>query len=596
MTPRNRAKVPISKKLSFIVKTFSLTEKGLFFLFFIVFIFSGLSILWRVNTYFLIDVASRGGTLTEGIVGSPRYINPLLAVSDADEDMTSLVYSGLLKVSPEGNLINDLAKDYNISEDGLEYTFTLKDNLSFQDGTSVTTKDVEFTAKKTQDIVLKSPRRINWDGVTIQKINDKQIKFILKHPYSPFIENLTMGILPEHVWKNLDADQFSASLFNTEPIGSGPYKVSKVKRNSGGVPVYYELTPFDDYALGEAYIGMLALNFYINDDLAIEAYKNGYIESIGGISPQKINEVIHDESVIKQAFLPRVFGIFFNQSQAPVLLNKEVRTALALVVDKNKIVKDVLQGYGTPVDGPLPFGEYRETSTTVKTATSTTATTTINTLTNIDRAIALLTKNGWKLNGKTGIMEKTVKKVTTTFAFSISTSDAPELKAVAQILQEEWKKIGAQVDIKVFETSDLNQNIIRPRKYDALLFGEVVGRDFDLYPFWHSSQRNDPGLNVALYVNSKADKLLEEMRTTTDVNIKEKDYNSFAKLISDDIPAIFTYSPNFTYLIPSKIQNLKLGDIMTPNERFMNINEWYVETNKVWKIFVKNNEQKINND
>ncbi|MSR73338.1 hypothetical protein EXS61_01900 [Candidatus Parcubacteria bacterium] len=580
MTPRNRAEAPISKKLSFIVKTFSLTEKSIFFLFSAVFVFTGLSILWGVNTHFLVDVPSRGGRLTEGIVGSPRYINPLLAVSDADEDVTSLIYSGLLKVSPEGNLINDLAKDYSISTDGLEYTFTLKDDISFQDGTSVTASDVEFTAKKAQDIVLKSPKRINWDGVTIQKINDKQIKFILKYPYSPFIENLTMGILPEHVWKNLDADQFSASLFNTEPIGSGPYKVSKIKRNSGGVPIYYKLTSFSDYALGEPYIGVLALNFYTNDDSAIEAYQNGDIESIGGVSPQKIGEMIRGESVVKQASLQRVFGIFFNQSHAPVLLNKEVRTALALVVDKDKIVADVLQGYGTSIDGPLPFRGYMETS----------ATSTLDILTNTDRAIALLTKNGWRLNDKTGIMEKTVKKVTTTLSFSISTSDAPELKATAQILQDEWVKIGAKVDIKVFETSDLNQNIIRPRKYDALLFGEIIRRGFDLYPFWHSSQRNDPGLNVALYVNSKADKLLEEMRTTTDIEIKNNDFSSFAKLISDDIPAIFTYSPNFTYLVPLKIQNIKLGNTITPNERFMNINEWYVETNKVWKIFVKDNE------
>ncbi len=592
MTPRNRVKDPISKKFSFIVKTFSLTEKSLFFLFFAVFVFTGLSILWSVNAHFLIDVPGRGGMLTEGIVGSPRYINPLLAVSDADEDVTSLIYSGLLKVSPEGKLINDLAKEYSISADGLEYTFTLKDNIFFQDGTSVTASDVEFTTKKAQDIVLKSPKRINWDNVTIQKINNKQIKFILKHPYSPFIENLTMGILPEHVWKNLDADQFSASLFNTEPIGSGPYKVSKVGRNSGGVPIYYELTPFSDYALGEPYIGVLALNFYTNDESAIEAYKNGDIESISGVSPQKIKEMIRDESVVKQASLPRVFGIFFNQSQAPILLNKEVRTALALVVDKDKIVEDVLQGYGTPIDGPRPFGEYHEIQNqNVASGTSTTKATT-----NTDSAIALLTKNGWKLNDKTGIMEKTVKKITTTLEFSISTGDAPELKATAEILQDEWKKIGVKANIKVFETSDLNQNIIRPRKYDALLFGEVIGRDFDLYPFWHSSQRNDPGLNVALYVNSKADKLLEEMRTTTDVDIKNNDYTIFAKLISDDVPAIFTYSPNFTYLVPSKIKNLKLGDTITPNERFMNIAEWHVETDKVWKIFVKDSEQKINNN
>jgi hypothetical protein len=69
-------------------------------------------------------------------------------------------------------------------------------------------------------------------------------------------------------------------------------------------------------------------------------------------------------------------------------------------------------------------------------------------------------------------------------------------------------KARGSVDVKIFDQGDLSQNVIRPRKYDALLFGEVIGRELDLFAFWHSSQRNDPGLNIALYANSTADKIL----------------------------------------------------------------------------------------
>ncbi len=572
MISHNRADAPIPKKIALAIKTFSFTEKIIFFLFFVVFVISGLLIIWGINKYFLVDVPSKGGSLVEGIVGSPRFINPLLAVSDADKDLSSLIYSGLLKATSGGVLINDLSKEYSISENGLEYTVTLKDDVHFHDGEPITADDIVFTVKRAQDSSLKSPRRLNWVDVMVEKINEKQIKFILKQPYSPFIENLTLGILPEHIWKNLDADQFSASLFNTEPIGSGPYKLKKVKRNSGGLPILYELTPFDKYTLGETYIEHLTLRFYTNEDDLIEAYTGGYVESINGVPPQRIDNILKKGTVVATSPLPRVFGLFFNQNQAPVFVNKEVRTALNMSLDKERIVREVLRGYGSVLNGPVLLDKSAKATSTFS---------------GIDSAIALLTKNGWTLNEKTGVMEKKIKNDITPLSFSIATGNAPELKQTALIMQEEWKKIGADVNIKVFETSNLNQDIIRPRKYDALLFGEVTGRDLDLFPFWHSSQRNDPGLNISMYVNSKADKLLEEMRSTTDATIKKEKYLAFESLVAEDIPAIFTYSPDFIYLVPTKIKNLTLGNITAPSERFMNIDEWYVQTNKVWKIFVK---------
>ena len=210
----------------------------------------------------------------------------------------------------------------------------------------------------------------------------------------------------------------------------------------------------------------------------------------------------------------------------------------------------------------------------------------------LEKAKTLLIKAGWKQN-QSGIFEKNTsvakgaKKSPVTLSFSISTGNAPELKATAYLLQKEWQDMGADVEVKIFEIGDLNQNIIRPRKYDALLFGEIVGRDLDLYPFWHSSQRVDPGLNIALYTNIKANKLLENIRKETDETLQKKYFDAFKKEIKNDVPAVFTYSPYFIYLIPKKIHNVTLGTLTTPSERFSNIFEWYIETNHVWKIFIK---------
>ncbi|NQV88311.1 MAG: hypothetical protein HQ402_02025, partial [Parcubacteria group bacterium] len=112
-----------------------------------------------------------------------------------------------------------------------------------------------------------------------------------------------------------------------------------------------------------------------------------------------------------------------------------------------------------------------------------------------------------------------------------------------------------------------------------------MGRDPDAFAFWHSSQRNDPGLNIALYTNNKVDRLLEEARTTSDKKIQEEKYTQFEKIIKDEIPAVFIYSPEFIYIAPSKIKNIDLGQITSPAERFLNISNWFIDTDHIWQIF-----------
>ena len=157
-----------------------------------------------------------------------------------------------------------------------------------------------------------------------------------------------------------------------------------------------------------------------------------------------------------------------------------------------------------------------------------------------------------------------------------------------QILKNEFSTIGAVVDVKVFESGDLNQNVIRPRKYDSLLFGEIIGRNLDLFAFWHSSQRNDPGLNVAMYVNPKVDKLLENGRLISDKDKRQAQYAILAQEVKKDTPAIFLYSPDFIYILPKEVKGFSIGELTIPAERFNTIFNWYTETEKVWNWFVPN--------
>ena len=159
--------------------------------------------LLKVNQYFIVEVPSSGGIYKEGIVGTPRFINPVLSISDADRDLTSLVYSGLMRQHTDDTLIPDLAETVEISEDGLSYFFKIRDDAVFHDGEPVTSEDIIFTILTTQNPIIKSPKRANWDGITIEKIDDKNLTFHLQQPYAPFLNNTTLGILPKHIWQGV---------------------------------------------------------------------------------------------------------------------------------------------------------------------------------------------------------------------------------------------------------------------------------------------------------------------------------------------------------------------------------------------------------
>jgi peptide/nickel transport system substrate-binding protein len=571
--------VKFFENLSNIIKSFSISEKLFFYILSAILIFSGLTILNDVNNSVSVQVPTNGGYLKEGIIGSPRFVNPVLAVSDVDNDLTSLIYSGLMKSGPGNSLINDLAQSYDISSDGLTYTFVLKNNIYFHDGIKVTADDVEFTINKIQDSTIKSPQRPGFYDVKVEKIDEKTIKFILKKPYSPFLENLTIGILPKHIWDNLSSDEFSLSQYNVEPIGSGPYKVTKMENENKNmliIPTYYELGAFDKYVGGKPFIEQLIINFYKDEKTLIDAYNNKDIESMNSISPDKISSIqMQKNSVIKTSPLPRVFAVFFNQNQSEVLAYKEVRQALNLAVNRNKIVNDVLANYGEALNGPIPAGLIDSQTAN-------------NNDGDVNAAINTLTKAGWVKSTSTGIMSKKISKTKTIqLSVTISTLNSTDLVKTAELVKNDWEKIGAQVEIKQYDFGDLQQNIIRPRKFEALLYGEVIGRDMDFFAFWHSSQRNDPGLNISMYTNAKVDKLLEDARKTLDVSSRVAKYKTFADEVQKDVPAVFLYSPKFIYIVPGKIQNLSLWTITLPFERFLNINSWYIETNNLWKIFLQ---------
>ncbi len=254
-----------------------------------------------------------------------------------------------------------------------------------------------------------------------------------------------------------------------------------------------------------------------------------------------------------------------------MLRDRDVRAALSASIDRETLVDQVLRGYGTAVSGPTPVAAPVPQEGDL-----------------IAAARDRLFQKGWKLNEE-GVLVKTTGSgktaKTATLSFSLATGNVPELRAAAELLKLAWEEMGARVSLQIYEQGDLSQNVIRPRKYDALLFGEVVGRELDLYAFWHSSQRNDPGLNIALYANATADKALTDLRATSDAEERAVLLRKFQAELEKDIPAVFLYAPDFVYIVPNDIQGLELGFIEAQSDRFLSVSEWHREKDRVWPIF-----------
>lgn len=584
-----RLKLASKEEIEKSLKSLSRREYFVFIGAFLILVVSTIVIISKINQRFIVKIPTWGGEIKEGIIGTPRFINPLLQFSDADRDLTALVYSGLLRRTPQGNFIPEMAEKYEISQDGLNYTITLKENIFFHDKEPVTADDVIFTIEKAKDALIKSPKKANWDGVSIEKVDNRTIKYTLKQPYVSFLENLTLGIMPKHLWEDVALEQWSFSNLNVEAIGSGPFKISQIKKKSG-IPRSYELTPFKKYVHGTPFIKKISLKFYDNEEGLVKAFLAGEIDQINSVSPENAEKLAKGGYEIETSVLPRIFGLFFNQNQAPIFTDKAVIKAFDQVINKERIIGEVLHGYGISADSPLPpaFIEY----SSFKSPESKSQ------IGSIEEAEKTLEDAGWK-KGEDGIRtkEKTTKveaklakssktkKETTRLEFSISTSDIPELKRAAELIKEDLEKIGAKIELRVFETGALNQNVIRPRKYEALFFGQVINYESDLYAFWHSSQRNDPGLNIALYTNTKVDKLLENILTASDKGERAKKYLEFEEEIQKDVAATFIYSPQFIYVFRKKPEGLVINNLKGSSDRFLGASNWYLKTDSIWKIF-----------
>lgn len=606
----NKSKWPNLKQLKYL-PTILEPKQLLKFRLAVCFFFFGIALLIG-NFYFrnFLPIAVVGGEYTEGLIGAPQYINPLLSqTNDVDADISRLVFSGLLKYDSELQLIPDLAASWQVSEDKKSYTFVLKDNLKWQDNEALTIDDIIFTFRSIKDTNFKSPLLISFRGVEVEKIDSKTLKFILPEPYPSFLELMTVGILPEHIWGEIPATNANLTEYNLKPVGSGPWQFKTLSKDRLGNIKSYTLVPNPNYYGKKVYLQKINFKFYPDFENVIVAAKNHSVDGISFLPKENKKDLSGTRGLTTYSFdLPQYTAVFFNQKQNESLKDKNIRKALAISIDKTKILAEALQLEGRIIDGPIfPYPvelaadkklsfdsaaankllddagwqqisqeEYltiKESTDKAATSTETTATSTASTtpdlpsdLTEVDDTQKIYRKKGDKI-----------------LEISIVTVDQSENVKAAELVKSAWQNIGVKTNLSIVDGNNIIRETIKPRNYEVLLFGIIVGPNADPTPFWHSSQVQDPGLNLALFSNRESDKLLEDAKNTEDMEKQKKDYQSFQEILATEIPAIFLYNPTYTYVVDKKIKGINTQRILTPADRFNNISDWYLKTKRIWQ-------------
>jgi len=645
-------KLPTLNQWRQFFKVFNKKEKVFFLFLFYLFIASSLFLLTALYLKNTKVVPKDGGSYAEGIVGFPRFINPIYsASSDVDRDLTALIFSGLLKTDSSGDLVPDLAEDYKSIDNGKVYDFTLRKNIFFQDKKPLTADDVVFTVKTIQNPDVKSPLRISFIGVEVEKLSDYEVRFTLENPSAVFLQSLTVGIIPKHVFEKIPIENFYLTKVNIEPIGSGPYRMKSKKQDRDNKITFMKLVASKNFYGKKPYIKKIGIYFFSSEQEMVKNYER---KRLNGFSLSSFSEVNDKGFSLRSLSLPRYFAVFFNLDNSPLFKIDEVRQALNYGTNKEELIKSVLGGKGKAVDSPVlpdvynfdnPSKTYHfdvnkavelleskgfvkgdnglrakklKQSEVFSFKTELKLGSTGNEVRELQKCLNIQvtgyfgneTKNAvvtFQENHKEeilipsgidkgtgtvkGLTREILNKVclngpkdTLPLKFTLRTGDDPLLIKTAESLKEKWRNnLGIDVEVATSDIYSLELDVIKPRQYEALLFGQILGSIPDPFPFWHSSEKSDPGLNLSLYENKKADGLLENSRQNPSANTRRRNLEDFQEILIKDAPAVFLYNPYYLYYVSKEIKGIDAKVIADPSKRFSNIVNWYIKTRRVFK-------------
>ncbi len=505
-------------------------------------------------------VPASGGRYVEGVTVAPERINPLFAGTNrTDQDLVSLVFSGLVRLGPDGTPQPDLAERWEITGGGQSYVFHLRRGVAWHDGEPFSADDVAFTYKAVLDPGFKGDPLLKqvMQGVVVTARDPETVEFRLEQAYAPFLAYLTLGILPRHLLTGLDAGQLFNAAFNARPVGTGPYVYAS--RDNQTVT----LTRNPTYYLGPPKIVTLDFQIFPDADGIAAALRQDTIDGAlldPDTPPAELDFLRASEKFSLHELTGTAFNIVYFDTRSTILADAKVRTALWRALDVPQLVQDIAGGRGADAGDGIPKSEWAYSNVGAPEYDA-------------SAAADALEAAGW-VRGSDGYRSKGGVRL----AFSLSVPNEPARVALAEAIAAQWRTVDVDAAVQPLAASSFVEDHLLQRKFDAALAIIDPGPDPDPYPFWHSTQADPPGRNVSRISDTKIDDALERARQTSDMARRKDLYGQFADAFVGAAPAIPLYAPSYTYVQSLKVQAYAESLLFSPASRFSNIAEWYEQT------------------
>jgi len=509
-------------------------------------------------------VPSPGGRLTEGVIGRPERINPLFATKNPiEQDLVDLIFDGLTRVGDRGGIEASLAQDWEFDNDGRAISFKLRDDILWHDGTSFTAKDVIYTYSLLQsnDLEISPEQSIFWQSITISQSSDYGIRVDLPQAYSPILEAVTIGILPEHILSSVSAEELLEHPFNQQPIGTGPFLVAPgTDWHQSGI---LRLTPNPSQWRVGTMLDGLEQRFYTDIAEVKAAYLGGEIQAILTIPAEAISDISKLPGMrFFSAGRSRTTQMLFNLGDlgAIPLQNVDIRRALAYGIDRPTVIDRVLDGQGLPINGPyLPDSWASRPDLITDFHFSP------------DESARLLENEGWRIPEGSSIRSKENQ----TLSLRLVTLNHPVDVELAEAIAQYWSRIGIQTDIVSVESRELIDRL-DSGNYDVALIEIDHPSDPDLYDLW-SQDAIVRGHNYGRWNNRWASEALESARQLTAISDRKPYYEAFLRFFNEDLPALAMYQHVYTYGISDIVEEVEIGRIDSARDRYKNMSKWFID-------------------
>ncbi|MGD2253633.1 MAG: peptide ABC transporter substrate-binding protein [Anaerolineales bacterium] len=513
-----------------------------------------------------------GGAYSEGVVGSISRLNPILdAFNQVDRDVDRLIYSGLVRFDSRGIPQPDLAESWSVSADATLYTFTMREDAIWHDGQPVTADDVIFTFSKFQDSDYPGAEDLQafWQQIQVIRLDSHTVQFQLPESYSPFLDYLAVGLLPDHLLRGVSASAMIDHPFNLEPIGTGPFQFETFLVEDDAI-IGVSLVAFAQHYGKRPYLERVEIRTFTTHEAALDAYNAGAIQGLGEVTPELFGEVLADPQLnLHTSRRPQV-GVVLLNTRHPELTffaEKQVRQALLLSVNRQWLIDYAFAGQAVVADSPILPGVWAHSDALEPVAYDP------------NLASDLLDSLGWEIPaGAAPNSPEYLRALDDQFlAFELVIPDDPAFVRIAEILVQSWASIGVQAEVNPVDPDLIVTDYLEPREFHAVLTEiNLAGfPDPDPYPFWHDSQI-ETGQNYSGFSDRNVSIWLEQARTNPDVSRRMELYRSFQYRFRDQVPSLLLYHPVYSFAIDTKVQGVTLGPIQDPSDRFANIMDWHL--------------------